>query len=494
MCACYPLLRVKRLSTIFKMAASATSSASRVELLSNDNYDTWIIQMEAWLRRSGLWKYVDGTIAKPERSSSAAPPEALLQWTEKDDQARTELILSIQPRLLKDIKHCTSAREIWNKLRSIYASTGPAKRASLLKQLTQRKMGEGSDVRDHLNDFFETADKLASMEEVISDNLLTVMLLNSLPSSYQGFRTAIETRDILPSPEKLKVKILEHNESTREEIGNDVIVMAARQNKGGTRPREKRVLKCFKCGAKGHKANECPNKSVNKSREKTKCSANKVDGAFAVSHTVLNSGCVYEAKTTTESKPWILDSGCTSHLCSDDVLFEKIDKAAKVKLNLASDATTEVKGRGDVRVSVGCDDGHKLFEFRNTLYVPDLRTNLMSVAKITDKDCEVIFKKDRGTVVNSQGEVIMIADRKGDLYYVRESVECAEVTASKLMDDKLRLWHERLGHLNSKDLVKLVNDKVLPKIDVSNADQLSRCEVCLKGKMTALPFKSKHKR
>lgn len=35
---------------------------------------------------------------------------------------------------------------------------------------------------------------------------------------------------------------------------------------------------------------------------------------------------------------------------------------------------------------------------------------------------------------------------------------------------------------------------MLPKVDVSNADQLSRCEVCLKGKMTALPFKSKHER
>lgn len=101
----------------------------------------------------------------------------------------------IQPHLLKDIKHCPSTSAIWSKLRSIYASTGPAKRAALLKQLTQRKVGESSDIRDHLNDFFETADKLASMEEVISNDLLTVMLLNSLPFSYQGFRTAIETRD-----------------------------------------------------------------------------------------------------------------------------------------------------------------------------------------------------------------------------------------------------------------------------------------------------------
>lgn len=217
--------------------------------------------------------------------------------------------------------------------------------------------------------------------------------------------------------------------------------MTARQNQGGTRPKGRRVLKCFKCGAKGHKANECPNKDVNKPQAKTKCSANKVDEAFTVSHTVMNSTCVYEAKTTTESKPWILDSGCTSHLCGDDVLFEKINKAPKVRVNLASDATTEVKGKGEVRVTVGYDNGQKLLEFRDTLYVPDLRTNLVLVAKITDKDFEVIFGENRAIVRSPQGAVMMIADRKGDLYRVREIVDCAEVVVSKSVDEKLQLWH-----------------------------------------------------
>ncbi|XP_025836679.1 uncharacterized protein LOC112906564 [Agrilus planipennis] len=80
------------------------------------------------------------------------------------------------------------------------------------EQLLLRKLGEGDDVRDHLNDFFDTVDKLESMGENISNNLQTIMLLYSLPASYEGFRTAIETRDILPSPEELKVKILTHNE------------------------------------------------------------------------------------------------------------------------------------------------------------------------------------------------------------------------------------------------------------------------------------------
>lgn len=209
----------------------------------------------------------------------------------------------------------------------------------------------------------------------------------------------------------------------------------------------------------------------------------------------MNSDCVYKAAIKAANEPWVLDSGCTSHLCGSDVLFNTINKASNVRLNLASDATIEVKGEGEVCISVSSDKGKgkKLIEFRDTLYVPNLRSNLISVAKITDKNFEVTFKRDSAIVCSSQGDVIMIADRKDDLYYVRESVECAETAISKL-DDQLLLWHERLGHLNGKDLVKLVSDGFLPQINVSNVNQLSSCEVCLKGKMTALPFRSKHEK
>ncbi|CAG5072142.1 Protein of unknown function, partial [Cotesia congregata] len=57
----------------------------------------------------------------------------------------------------------------------------------------------------------------------------------------------------------------------------------------------------------------------------------------------MNSDCVYKAATKAANKPWVLDSGCTSHLCGSDVLFNTINKAPYIRLNLANDATTEVK-------------------------------------------------------------------------------------------------------------------------------------------------------
>lgn len=91
----------------------------------------------------------------------------------------------------------------------IYASKGLARKATLLKQLILQRMSEGGDVRDHMSRFFDTVDKLAAMEVEVNGDLLFIMLLYSLPSSFDNFRLAIESRDELPNVEVLKVKILE---------------------------------------------------------------------------------------------------------------------------------------------------------------------------------------------------------------------------------------------------------------------------------------------
>jgi len=50
--------------------------------------------------------------------------------------------------------------------------------------------------------------KLAEMDVEINSDLLTIILLYSLPPSFANFRCAIESRDELPTPEVLRVKIV----------------------------------------------------------------------------------------------------------------------------------------------------------------------------------------------------------------------------------------------------------------------------------------------
>jgi len=66
----------------------------------------------------------------------------------------------------------------------------------------------------------------------------------------------------------------------------------------------------------------------------------------------------------------------------------------------------------------------------NALHVPDLRSNLISVAKITDAGNYVIFTKRNAKIKDGDGKTILIADRMGDLYCLREPGHESTHTAS----------------------------------------------------------------
>ncbi|EFA12595.2 hypothetical protein TcasGA2_TC001835 [Tribolium castaneum] len=119
-------------------------ATTRLEMLSRDNYDTWRIQAEALLVKNDHWGYVS---AEEEQPVVEGAGEALLE--------------------------------------TIYASKGPVRKVTLLKRLKQQKMQDGDDVSKHLTEFFDAVDKLKSMKIDINGELLTIMLLYSLPISFE---------------------------------------------------------------------------------------------------------------------------------------------------------------------------------------------------------------------------------------------------------------------------------------------------------------------
>lgn len=128
----------------------------------------------------------------------------------------------------------------------------------LLKQLMFQKMEDGDDIHDHVTKFLDIVNKLEDMEVIINGDLLAIMLLYSLPSSYENFRCAIESRDELPTAEVLKIKIIEESEARKQMTGSTVVAMSA-EDRGKTRSNSgKKEFKCYKYNLPGHKANVCP--------------------------------------------------------------------------------------------------------------------------------------------------------------------------------------------------------------------------------------------
>ncbi|CAK9801103.1 Retrovirus-related Pol polyprotein from transposon TNT 1-94 [Anthophora plagiata] len=391
------------------------------------------MQAEALLIKNDLWNYVNGKKRRPRVDAADTQTEAAAnEWDINDRKAKSDLILSISPSELKQVKACETANEVWEKLRSIYASRGPAKRAALLRKLTSHRMSSGEDVREHINKFIEVVDKLAEMNIDIHKDLQSAMLFNSLPENYENFRCAMESRDDLLDLDILKVKIFEEFETRQQKTSEDHGAMAVKGNyridedssRKETKPKgqwnnnkehvaRRPKITCYKCGKIGHKASDCYFKKTD-----YKTYGGKSQELFYVHCEANNETCI--AAEDPEKQYWCLDSGCTTHLCRDSSKFIRMKPTDCKKLSLANNASALVKAKGNVCIRTCMNQEMKDIEFEDTLYVPDLRSNLMSVARITDKGNSVIFKKREAAVTGRDGRVKLKAKRVRNLYCILE--------------------------------------------------------------------------
>jgi hypothetical protein len=132
-------------------------------------------------------------------------------------------------------------------------------------------------------------------------------------------------------------------------------------------------------------------------------------------------------------------------MCSEKAKFEEIKTPKVQTLNLANSWSTKIVGSGTVRLSV---EENLTVRLDETLYVPDLRSNLLSVAKMTEHGFEVIFRRNEAIITNPDtGKNVIVARRDKDMYYIEE---LSEESRGSQISSSLQEWHERFGHLNKR--------------------------------------------
>nr|GEX05583.1 ribonuclease H-like domain-containing protein [Tanacetum cinerariifolium] len=131
-------------------------------------------------------------------------------------------------------------------------------------------------------------------------------------------------------------------------------------------------------------------------------------------------------------------------------------------------------------------------DFEVVYFVKELKFNLLSVSQMCDKKNSVLFT-DTGCFVLSpdfkladESQVLLKVPRKNNMYSVdmknivpKESLAC--LVAKATLDESM-LWHRRLGHINFKNINKLVKDKLVRGLPLKCFDNDQTCVACLKGK------------
>ncbi|KAL6315981.1 hypothetical protein AAG906_014906 [Vitis piasezkii] len=137
----------------------------------------------------------------------------------------------------------------------------------------------------------------------------------------------------------------------------------------------------------------------------------------------------------------------------------------------------KVKDRGGI-VTLGWP---KLDE---VLYVEGIRENLLSISQICEKDHKLNFHQDLYKVINKKGKVVIIGHRTLDNCYATNSSFRTPLMYNRAKPDSTKLWHKRLGHINYRDLVHLVNTERVRDIPRLSGEPKPICDEYFLGYST----------
>ncbi|GJZ51013.1 putative ribonuclease H-like domain-containing protein, partial [Tanacetum coccineum] len=134
-------------------------------------------------------------------------------------------------------------------------------------------------------------------------------------------------------------------------------------------------------------------------------------------------------------------------------------------------------------------------------FVNELKFNLFSVSQMCDKKNYVLFIDIECLVLSpnfkllDENQILLKVPRKDNMYSFdmknivpKESLTC--LVAKATLDESM-LWHRRLGHINFKNINKLVKDNLVRGLPTKRFENDQTYVACLKGKQHRTSCKSK---
>lgn len=486
-----------------------------LRLNGEENYAVWRFQLSVLLKASGEYNLIKA--AKPTEANE------LERWTKADGNAQKLIVTSVSEKALSYLMGCQSAKEMLDKLESLYGKKGDSSLNILQQKFYSCVFDHRTGMAEHITKLQNLVFQMKLLKENVSDQMLMSKILMTLPSEYAHFHSAWDsTSENEKTLENLTARLLLEEERLR--CREESVALATRMKKVSLH--SSNPVKCYHCGKMGHLKKNCfslrnSKNSTEQSQQSTSTSSSSMKCfncgkaghikrfCFSRNQPVENKvknhaseektskACVGNALVSVDSDKnrtcdWYLDTAATDHMCSTRRWFQNYvayDEPKYVKLGDDSRVTVEGYGNIYVRTYVGKKSSINYLE--NVLYVPELIFNLYSARKTTKKGFKLEVDANKCRFIKND-ETVVEGDMKGAFWVMNIAVvdenekllsvsEDAEPVA--LAVESLQLWHERLAHQNFRQVRSVLNSK-----NVRYKNDQSFCDACANGKMHRLPF------
>lgn len=119
--------------------------------------------------------------------------EQLTKWKNKDAKAMKVIISSIEKKPLVHLMNCTNAKEMYEKLCSIYERDTEQQKCALLQEFFNYTYNKETDMATHISKLENLSYRLKALNQEINDTILMSKILATLPPDYNHFSSAWES-------------------------------------------------------------------------------------------------------------------------------------------------------------------------------------------------------------------------------------------------------------------------------------------------------------
>lgn len=136
-------------------------------------------------------------------------------------------------------------------------------------------------------------------------------------------------------------------------------------------------------------------------------------------------------KEHSSSQVWFPDTGCSNHMTSHKEWLIDIDTSRRSKIRFVDNRTLEAERASNMVIKRR--NGNTVV-IENVLYVPGMKSNLLSIGQLIQKGFQVIMKNDALEMYDEQKKIILKAHFSKNKTFViniqDDDIQCLNAASS----------------------------------------------------------------